>query len=74
MAVFEHSRPAPFGAETVLKAVEAVEWVMTEIRVRMHANKLRNALSELPSAQLEDIGLSGADLDAYCLDVARRAL
>ncbi len=74
MAVFEYTRPAPFGAETVLKLVSGVERIMDEVRVMIHARQVYRSLKGLTPSQLSDIGLGEKDLMSSAREIARRAL
>ena len=74
MAVFEQPRPAPFGAETVLKVVTVFETALDEVRVMIAARRIFNSLNGLTCAQRADIGLAEKDLMSYARDMARRAL
>jgi len=63
MATFETTRPAPFGAVTVFRAVSAVDTLREKL---IHWNNKRStqaALSKLSSYELNDIGLTIADVD-----------
>jgi hypothetical protein len=74
MAVFEQPRPAPFGAETVLKVVNVFETIMDSIRIKIASRRIFNSLNGLTAAQRADIGLAEKDLMSYARDMARRAL
>ena len=74
MAMFETTRTAPFGAESIHKVVVLFDTAMEEIRVRIHALRVRNALSKLSARELADIGLGEKDLYSNSLEIARRAL
>ncbi|MBQ4807748.1 DUF1127 domain-containing protein [Phaeobacter sp. HS012] len=53
---------APLGAVTVLRLVDAVYNAKSSILAWKEARDTRNALSELTDTQLEDIGLTRADI------------
>ena len=53
---------APLGAVTVLRVVDAMTSVKTSIVEWYEARETRKALARLTDAQLDDIGLSRADI------------
>ncbi|MFS4581650.1 DUF1127 domain-containing protein [Phaeobacter sp. C3_T13_0] len=53
---------APLGAVSVLRLVDAVYNAKSMILSWKEARTTRNALSELSDTQLEDIGLTRADI------------
>ena len=74
MAMFDTTRTAPFGAESAHKTVVFFDRAIDEIRVRIHALRVRNALAGLTARELADIGLGDKDLYSSSLEIARRAL
>lgn len=73
MAVFEHARPAPFGARTVYQITGLVERLIEEMRVAMRARQVYDALRHLNRGQLTDIGMGEGDLMSQAREIARRA-
>ncbi|KIC18203.1 MULTISPECIES: DUF1127 domain-containing protein [unclassified Leisingera] len=53
---------APLGAVTVLRVVDAMTNVKTSIVEWYEARETRKALARLTDAQLDDIGMSRADI------------
>ena len=74
MAAIETTRVAPFGAITAFRFVEFVERAVKTVKAKFVADNTYHELAKLTPAQLRDIGLADQDLDAYCRQVARRAL
>ncbi len=77
MPTTAYARPAPFGAESLFRAVVAVERAIRALRARMAAHAARRELSQMTIHELADIGLadatrSRADLDAFTRTLARR--
>jgi len=64
MATFETTRPAPFGAVTVFRAVSALSTLLEGFGEWNSQRATRKALSKLSVHELNDIGLSPADVDA----------
>jgi len=64
MATFETTRPAPFGAEILHRAVSYID-ELREALVEWNNHRVtRNAIARLSDRELNDIGLSRADVDA----------
>lgn len=62
MAIFEPTRPAPFGAETTYNIVRRLESVWGMISHWNQTRKTVSSLSSLSDHELEDIGLSRGDI------------
>ena len=54
---------APLGAVSVLRLVDGIMNFKTNMVEWNESRQTRKALSQLSAAQLEDIGLSRADID-----------
>lgn len=63
MAAFETSRPAPFGAISIFRAVQGVGSVFDMIAGWNDARITRKALSKLSDRELDDIGLCRGDIE-----------
>jgi len=72
MATFETSRPAPFGAVTVYRAIAAVSSFVEALVEWNNARATQKALSRLSALELNDIGLTRADVEAMTTGRARR--
>jgi len=66
------TRPAPFGAETVYRIVSAAEALWNTAIEWNSARITRRELSRLSLHELEDIGLTPADIDRVARVTARR--
>lgn len=55
---------APLGAVSILHVVDGIFNVKSTLVEWNEARKTRKALSKLTAAQLDDIGLTAADIDA----------
>ncbi len=64
MATFETSRPAPFGAVTVYRVISACSEFLTALLAWNDARKTQKILSRLSAHELNDIGLTPADVEA----------
>jgi uncharacterized protein YjiS (DUF1127 family) len=62
MAAQETTRPAPFGAITIYRTVQAFGALFAAITAWNDARLTRKALSRLSDHELDDIGLSRSDL------------
>ncbi|MFT7058122.1 MAG: hypothetical protein ACJASV_000622 [Pseudorhodobacter sp.] len=62
MAAFETTNTAPLGAITTYRFVEFVGNVFSKLSTWNDARTTRNALSKLSDRELDDIGLSRADI------------
>ncbi|WP_293575038.1 DUF1127 domain-containing protein [Phaeobacter sp.] len=56
---------APLGAVTLLRLVDAVYTVKSSILSWKEARDTRNALSQLTDVQLDDIGLTRAEIARF---------
>jgi uncharacterized protein YjiS (DUF1127 family) len=56
---------APFGAITIHRIVTAVSGVAANLRAWNETRRTLNALRALSPAQLDDIGLSRADVEDF---------
>ncbi len=63
MAAIETSRPAPFGAITTYRAVNALSIVFGTFKVWNDTRITRKALSKLSDRELDDIGLCRGDIE-----------
>ena len=72
MATYETSSTVPFGAVATLNIVNFVDATVANIRVWNASRKTAKTLSALSCHQLEDIGLTCADLKAVSFEVAAR--
>ena len=68
MAIIDTSRPAPFGAVSTYRIVNTIDNVAANIISGYRAKKNEKALQSLSNAQLEDIGITRAQIQ----DVAKR--
>ena len=72
MAIIETSHPAPFGAVSTLRVVNAFDAVRATIVNAYNAVQTEKALSKLSNSQLDDIGLMRADIRKVAARAARR--
>lgn len=63
MAAIETSRPAPFGAITTYRAVNALSSITTMFAGWNDARITRKALGKLSDRELDDIGLCRGDIE-----------
>lgn len=63
MAAIETSRPAPFGAITTYRAVNALSNVFGMFATWNDARVTRKALAKLSDRELDDIGLCRGDIE-----------
>jgi uncharacterized protein YjiS (DUF1127 family) len=63
MAAIETSRPAPFGAITTYRAVNALSNVFGVLGAWNDARVTRKALAKLSDRELDDIGLCRGDIE-----------
>jgi uncharacterized protein YjiS (DUF1127 family) len=63
MAAIETSRPAPFGAITTYRAVNALSNAFGVLAAWNDARVTRKALSKLSDHELDDIGLCRGDIE-----------
>lgn len=63
MAAFETSRPAPFGAISIFRAVQGVSTMLDMVAGWNDARITRKALSRLTERELDDIGLCRGDIE-----------
>ncbi len=63
MAAFESSRPAPFGAITIFRTIQAFSNLSARISDWNDSRITRNALGKLTDRELDDIGLCRSDVD-----------
>ena len=63
MAIVNTTKAAPFGAVTTYRAIHALESVKSNFMEWNAKRKTYKQLSALTSRELEDIGLSRADLE-----------
>lgn len=64
MAAVETTRPAPLGAVTTYRAINALSNAATAFQAWNDARVTRNALSKLSDRELDDIGLCRGDVEA----------
>jgi uncharacterized protein YjiS (DUF1127 family) len=74
MSVAALTRPAPFGAIALFRAVTAVEGVLKALRARWAAAEARRELSRLTPHELADIGLADATLTRMDIAAVTRAM
>jgi uncharacterized protein YjiS (DUF1127 family) len=74
MSAVEFTRPAPFGAIALFRAVSAVEGLVRSLRVSWAAAAARRELSRLTPHELADIGLADATLTRLDLAAVTRAM
>ena len=63
MAAFETTRPAPFGAIAIFRAVQFVSNALIAVAGWNDARVTRNALGKLSDRELDDIGLCRGDIE-----------
>lgn len=64
MAAVETTRPAPYGAITAYRAINALSNAVMVFQAWNDARVTRKALSKLSDRELDDIGLCRGDLDS----------
>jgi uncharacterized protein YjiS (DUF1127 family) len=65
MAAVETTRPAPFGAITTYRAINALSNVTLTFRAWNDARVTRKALNKLSDRELDDIGLCRGDIEFF---------
>jgi len=63
MAAVETTRPAPYGAITTYRAINALSNAVMAFQAWNDARVTRKALAKLSDRELDDIGLCRGDLD-----------
>jgi len=63
MAAYETTRPAPFGAISIFRAVQFVSNGVIAFSNWNDARVTRNALGKLSDRELDDIGLCRGDIE-----------
>jgi uncharacterized protein YjiS (DUF1127 family) len=63
MAAFETTRPAPFGAISIFRAVQFVSNASIALSNWNDARVTRNTLAKLSDRELDDIGLCRGDIE-----------
>jgi uncharacterized protein YjiS (DUF1127 family) len=63
MAAVETTRPAPFGAITTYRAINAVSNALGGLAAWNDARMTRKALNKLSDRELDDIGLCRGDIE-----------
>ena len=63
MAAYETSRAAPFGAISIFRFVQSLSDLASGFAAWNNARMTRNALAKLSDRELDDIGLSRADIE-----------
>ena len=63
MAAVETTRPAPFGAITTYRAINALSKAALAFAAWNDARLTRNALAKLSDRELDDIGLCRGDIE-----------
>lgn len=63
MAAVETTRPAPYGAITTFRAINAVTNVFGAFAAWNDARVTRNSLNKLSDRELDDIGLCRGDIE-----------
>lgn len=74
MAMMPYTSTAPIGADLVYRAVTAIEHVILEMRVWSRARATAKTLSKLTAWELDDLGLSRADIKRASYKAARKAI
>ena len=65
MATIIATNAAPFGAITTYRAIHAVEAAVSSIKSWNSKRKTYNQLSALTARELDDIGMSRADIEYF---------
>ncbi|MCB1368874.1 MAG: DUF1127 domain-containing protein [Rhodobacteraceae bacterium] len=65
MATFETTRPAPFGAVTTYRVLSAIDALRVALIDWKNTRQTYAALSRLSDRELNDIGLSRADIERF---------
>lgn len=63
MAAVETTRPAPYGAVTTYRVINALSNVMLAFQAWNDARVTRKALNKLSDRELDDIGLCRGDIE-----------
>ncbi|MEZ5754980.1 MAG: DUF1127 domain-containing protein [Paracoccaceae bacterium] len=63
MAAYETTRPAPFGAISIFRAVQFISNGFIALSNWNDARVTRNALAKLSDRELDDIGLCRGDIE-----------
>ncbi|NBE07731.1 DUF1127 domain-containing protein [Paragemmobacter ruber] len=63
MAAFETTRPAPFGAISIFRAVQFISNAYIAFSNWNDARVTRNTLAKLSDRELDDIGLCRGDIE-----------
>lgn len=63
MAAVETTRPAPFGAITTYRAINALSNAAVAFQAWNDARVTRKALNKLSDRELDDIGLCRGDIE-----------
>lgn len=63
MAAVETTRPAPYGAITTYRAINALSNAALAFQAWNDARVTRNALNRLSDRELDDIGLCRGDIE-----------
>ncbi len=63
MAAVETTRPAPYGAITTYRAINALSNAFGAVQAWNDARVTRKALNKLSDRELDDIGLCRGDID-----------
>ena len=63
MAAYETSRPAPFGAISIFRAVQGVSGMFDMLSNWNDTRVTRKALGKLSDRELDDIGLCRGDIE-----------
>ena len=71
MAFIEYTRPAPLGAISTLRIVNAADALRASIVSAYRAVKTEQALNKLSNAQLDDIGLYRGEIRQVAMRAAR---
>ena len=65
MAAVETTRPAPYGAITTYRAINALSNVTLAFQAGNDARVTRKALNKLSDRELDDIGLCRGDIELF---------
>ena len=72
MAAIDHSAYAPAAVSPFAGVSNALRSVTRSIRTQIAYRQTRTTLSQLSVRQLDDIGLAGANIDAFAREMAKR--
>ena len=71
MSVFESNRSVPLGAVSAFRLTSLVEQVFASVRAWYLARETARVLEDLSNRELDDIGISRADIPTVAEQLAR---